>query len=306
MGVVAFGGALSGAGCGLSSGAGTGDGGAAGRSGAAGNAGLAGTSGGAGGSGGSGSGGASGTAGSGGTLGSGTGGAGGLPGGAGGTAGLGGSGGFASGGRDGGTDGAADAPAPFCPTGQLECRYGTTSTCHPAAFTFESGTTDGFTLDATSSSLPDASIVSTMVRAHGGSWSLLSPITGPGGSVVMTVPLCGQLEVANLEGSTLSLWVYLESTMPLPYPLSTYVQIGLATQGGGIPSHQHTPLPDGLPIGSWSHFTETIDVAGAGQTHFGNLVTSMYVAFGLPFPLTGVSPWVGRVYFDDITITPAM
>jgi hypothetical protein len=32
----------------------------------------------------------------------------------------------------------------------------------------------------------------------------------------------------------------------------------------------------------------------------------MYVAFGLPFPLTGVSPWVGRVYFDDITITPAM
>jgi len=292
FGVLTFGGALSSAGCRSSSGAGMDGGGAvAGRSAAGGNAGLAGTSGGAGGSGGSGVGGASDSGGASG---------------AGGTAGLGGGGGFASGGRDGGTAGASDAPAPFCPTGQLECRYGTTSTCHPAAFTFESGTTDGFTLDAVNSSLPDASIVSTMVRAHGGSWSLLSPITGPGGSVVMTVPLCGQLEVASLEGSTLSLWVYLESTMPLPYPLSTYVQIGLATQGGGIPSHQHTPLPDGLPIGSWSHFTETIDVAGPGETHFGNLVTSMYVAFGLPFPLTGVSPWVGKVYFDDITITPAM
>jgi hypothetical protein len=213
---------------------------------------------------------------------------------AGGMSGAGGSAGARGGGGAGGG-------ASLCAPGTLACHDGNQVTCRPGTFTFESGTLDRFVVEPLFS-LGDQTIANSSARAHTGTHSLVWSTSSPNGvKLFADVPLCGPGEYARLEGSTLSMWIYIETTMSFPYPQSTYSQISLQAGTNNIPSHRHMPAL-GFALGEWVHITEYIDVSPLTEVPFANMATGFSFTFGIPGP----PGWTGNIYFDDITITPAM
>jgi hypothetical protein len=168
--------------------------------------------------------------------------------------------------------------------------------CHQSTFTFESGTTEGFAIDALDSG-PGTTISVSTTRAHGGSHSLALPIVSPPDITqwaVANVTWCSQpSEVVALGAATLSMWIYLDGP-PLKYPDATTAQIMAFTESGRIPGH----LAYDLPIGVWHRVSDVVSVADPGKYKFENTVKGLTINFGFP------GGWGGTVYVDDIVVTP--
>jgi hypothetical protein len=215
--------------------------------------------------------------------------------GAGGNVGSGGAIAGASGGADAGGQGSLDAGGP-CGAGFVQCVRYPEASCHQSTFTFESGTTEGFAIDALDSG-PGSTISVSTARAHGGSHSLAVPIRSPDITqwAVANVTWCShQAEVVALGAATLSMWIYLDGPSPLKYPATTDAQMMAFTESGRIPS---LPIYN-LPVGVWDQVTYKVLVADPGKYKFENAVQGLAISFGFP------GGWGGTVYVDDITVTP--
>jgi hypothetical protein len=216
-----------------------------------------------------------------------------------GAGGQGGSGGAVAGGSGGagGGQGSPDAGA-TCGAGFVQCVRYPESSCHQSTFTFESGTTEGFAIDALDSG-PGTTISASTARAHGGSHSLAVPINSPNTTqwAVANVTWCSQIgEVIPLGAATLSMWIYLDGPAPLKYPDTTEAQMMAFTESGRIASR---PIYN-LPLGVWHQVTYQVDVADPGKYKFENAVKGLTINFGFP------GGWGGTVYVDDISVTPPM
>ena len=248
---------------------------------------------------GGGAGGASGAAGAAAGAGGEAGSAGGRAGSAGGAAGsAGGAAGSASGG--GGAAGGAGG-APFCPSDMLVCTSGDPATCHPGSFTFESGTTEGFAVDPMVSPADTTLSVSTTV-AHGGTHSLALTVDAPNGSqgAYAKLPLCGPGQWTDLQGATVSVWIYLDGSTPLPNPLTSYASIGIWVNPNQEPNVQPR---SNVALDTWVHLTVLVppyNVTGpAGE------LTSYAINVG--FFVNQTPGWSGTLYIDDLTISfPSM
>ncbi len=153
--------------------------------------------------------------------------------------------------------------------------------CPRAAWDFESGSNDGIGFE-------DGGV--TMARAHSGSYSAASrkwikSIAIEGGYIRMSIKVCGG--TTNLDGKTLSSWVYLDGPEFVAGKGSD-CSFGYDSRAD-FNSTESTPIP---ATGQWFQ----ISAKSNQETKTSELYLICWVK-----PKVGDN-WMGTVYFDDVRI----
>jgi hypothetical protein len=183
-----------------------------------------------------------------------------------------------------------------CESGTCTCTgYTFPSTCGGGcgSWTFESGTTEGWSVD-TDPSFPVnggdgngvTNVTTTSNRVHDGSRALAVPgSTGAGPIVSVAAPVCQAGASVNMAGFTMSAWVYLTGT-----DLSTYSF--LFFDAWGPSSQASSPVLTGtkiMSLNTWYQLTAT----------FSSTVQADHVAIRLNPEMS----WTGTMYIDSVTVT---
>jgi hypothetical protein len=194
-----------------------------------------------------------------------------------------------------------------CQSGACACYQGVSPvTCTTGAscmnWGFESGTAEGWGMDAMNPALGVTNITVSSSHFHTGSRSLAVTIGigaySPNSSraVSVAVPLCASSGTANLSGYTFSAWVYFTVTQgSIPMNAANLIQASVRSTTGFGDVAGYTPV-------SQSTINQWLQVQGdlTGATAGGEIV--IYV----DFPLASVSSegFAGTMYVDDVQITP--
>lgn len=187
-----------------------------------------------------------------------------------------------------------------CAAANYAC-VSTPKTCHARTLTFESGTVEGFSITPDSPS--NAMVVNSTVRAHTGTHSLAFPISLPGPTATAASPhrrtgaimsLCS-VGNTNLTGAKVSVWVYIDGPA---LAAGSDASMFLWAQVGFYPPGAVATNPR---IATWFQVTTTV----SNPTGFPSAAdASASIQLELYENSGFTVPWVGTVYFDDLTIGP--
>ena len=178
-----------------------------------------------------------------------------------------------------------------CNVGYVTCNSGTAKSCKSKTYTFESGTTEGWAL---ASGPAGATVVNSNARSHGGTRALaLSYSVDAAGHARASIhlDLCTG-GATNLAGSSLSVWVYIDSATPLPAgsDASIYLYTGFGSFYPAVAAGADPPLR------TWIQVVAPISATDPeGQSSTGT---------DIEFYANGTTAWSGTIYYDDFTITP--
>jgi hypothetical protein len=186
-----------------------------------------------------------------------------------------------------------------CQSGSCACYQGASPvTCTTGAscmnWGFESGTAEGWQMDA---ALPGGGVTNITVSSthvHSGSHSLAVTIaiaawsTNDARFTSIAVPICPSSGTANLSGYTFSAWVYFTLTQgSIPMNAANLIQVNAA--GAFTPVSQST-------INQWLHVQGSFSSVAAGPQI--NMMTD--------FPIADPNSegFSGTMYLDDVQISP--
>jgi hypothetical protein len=178
-----------------------------------------------------------------------------------------------------------------CNTGYLEC--GGTTYCQVRSWTFEDGTTGGFTIWGNGQS-PVTSLAASTTMSHGGNRALAIGLNIRGSTrrFEVGIALCGGDGYIPAMGQDVTAWFYLSpssASVPAPHPdsaVGVHIYTNTDDDGDG-----RTPVP----VGSW--FRAQLAISSVGPRLEGISLEGFFDTDG-----TTDYNWSGTVYVDDISI----